>query len=76
MGDMGDIFKLMTERNKERRAKNLKKADTARFTRHTEYHFSTMLQGKRLDYWPSGNKWRWKNKNYYGDIHGFIKNRS
>lgn len=34
------------------------------FTRHTDYHWSTSLNGKRLDFWPSKNKWRWNEKTY------------
>lgn len=75
MGDMAEDFAALRDHHKERRANNLAKADTSGFTQHTEYHFSTVLQGERLDYWPSGNKWRWKKKTYHGNVHGFIKNR-
>ena len=75
MGDMGDTFNAMKEADKERRNKNLAQADTAGFKKHTEYHYSCNLKGERLDYWPSKNKWRWKNKIYHGSVKNFIKTR-
>lgn len=48
------------------------------FTKHTIWHYSTVLDGDRLDYWPTKNKWRWRDKNYVGAPHqmeGFLKKR-
>jgi hypothetical protein len=77
MGDMGDIFREMTKRDKKRRTRNLQKArdDGLPWIRHTEYHWSMDLLGDRLDYWPSKNKFRWRNKTRFGGIAGFIKNQ-
>lgn len=80
MGDMGEVFRLMTKMKKERRAAKLKDAQPflSAFKKHTEWHYATMLQGEVLDYWPSTGKWRWKYKNYHGtieDLLNFIEKR-
>lgn len=33
------------------------------------------LNGKRLDYWPSRNKFQYEGKVLCGDVQGFIRNR-
>jgi hypothetical protein len=76
MGDMGEIFNAMRERDKERRHRNLEAADPSGWTVHTSVHWSRELAGHRLDYWPSRNKFRWKGKTHCGDVDGFIRNRT
>ena len=77
MGDMGDIFRDMTEADKKRRYRNLDRARESKlpWTKHTDYHWSMELQGARLDYWPTKNKFRWRNVMYYGGVEGFVKKR-
>ena len=75
-GDMGEFFNALRERDKQRKARNLRAADPTGFTQHTAYHWSCELQGHRLDYWPSRNKWRWRGRTYTGDVRGFIRQRS
>lgn len=75
MGDMGEIFNAMKRHDKERRERNLSSADLSGFTRHTEHHYSRHLNGDRLDYWPSRNRFRWRGKTHTGDVQGFIRNR-
>lgn len=78
MGDMAEVFRDMREHDRQRRQRNLENAyasGTDGWTVHHETHWSRMLQGHKLEYWPSKNKWRWLNKTYTGDVHGFIKNR-
>lgn len=43
------------------------------WTKHTEYHWSTLLNGKRLDFWPSKDKWIYNEKIMFGDVDEFIK---
>lgn len=38
---------------------------------HTLYHWSTALRGRRLEFWPTTQKWRWKDKNYWGTLQNF-----
>lgn len=90
MGDMREYFDDWKRFWKDRRKKHLDTAEEQEFqqrdepdaiewTKHTEWHWSTMLNGERLDYWPSGTKFRYKNKTYRGtikDVTGFIRNRT
>jgi hypothetical protein len=75
MGDMGEIFNAIREHDKERRERNLAKADPTGWTQHTEHYWSRQLNGKRLDYWPSRNKFQYAGKVMTGDVIGFIKKR-
>lgn len=34
--------------------------------RFGQHHFQYVLQGDILDYWPSTNRWRWRNKTNFG----------
>lgn len=77
MGDMGDIFRGMRKADAERRYENLEKAKQSAlpWKKHTDYHWSLTLQHDRLDYWPTKNKFRWRNTMYYGGVEGFIRKR-
>lgn len=75
MGDMGDIFNALRERDKERRHRNLAAADPSGWTLHTDTHWSQMLNGKRLNYWPSRNKFQYEGRVMTGDVVGFIEKR-
>lgn len=77
--DMADLFKAHKNYDKDRKENNLKKSeelDDGKWTHHTEYHWSRQLCGKRLDYWPSRNKFQYgKGRVMVGDVFGFIRNR-
>lgn len=32
------------------------------WTEHTPFHWSRIVRGRRLDYWPSRKKWQYNNK--------------
>lgn len=49
--------------------------DDGGWTHHTEHHWSRMLNGKRLDYWPSRKKWRYQQVVRRGDVMAFIQHR-
>jgi hypothetical protein len=34
------------------------------WTKHTDHHWSRIINGKRLDYWPSTCKWQYDGKKY------------
>lgn len=46
------------------------------WTKHTAYHWSTMLNGNRLDFWPTKDKWMYLGKIGVGDVDKFIKDKS
>lgn len=75
MGDMAEDFKCLRQFNKERKKRNLETANKEGWTIHAEYHWSRMLNGKRLDYWPSRNKFQYDGKVMCGDVSGFIRKR-
>ena len=75
MGDVGEYWKDQKEWDKNRREKNLAAADPSGFTKHTEYHWSMDLNGKRLDYWPSRNKFQYDGRIMTGDVRKFIDKR-
>ena len=76
MGDAGEDFKVIKERNKERKKANLKRANPNGWNIHTKYHWSRTLNGKRLDYWPSKNKWQYEGWVTSGDVDSFIRKRA
>jgi hypothetical protein len=75
MGDMSEVFNDMKDIDKDRRQKNLTNANAEGWDKHTAYHWSRTLNGKRLDYWPSKNKFQYDNSVMCGDVEGFIRNR-
>lgn len=75
MGDVGDDFRAKRDADKERKKRNIEAAKPEGWTQHTIYHWSRVLNGKRLDYWPSKNKFMYDGRVMTGDVIGFIKNR-
>ena len=79
MGDMREYYDDLKEHHKERISDNLKNAveklDDGKWTKHTDYHWSRKLNGKKLDWWPSRNRFMYEKKVMVGDVIGFIKKR-
>ena len=78
MGKFSDVRldgEAMKEARRERGLRNLSAADPTGWTIHTEHHWSRTLNGKRLDYWPSRNKFQWQGKVMTGDVLTFIAKR-
>ena len=76
MGDMIEDFKFLKQRDKERRERNLRSADPEGWTQHTMHHWSRMVAGKKLNYWPSRNKFQYDGgRVMVGDVVGFIRNQ-
>lgn len=74
-----EIYDIMKEHSKQKfdadRARFLVEAinnDDGGWTQHTEYHWSRMIAGHKLDYWPSRKKWRYRGKVSRGDVLKFI----
>lgn len=53
MGDMREIFDAMKEFRLERRAKRLSEAKEIGWQKHTEHHWFRVINGTKLNYWPS-----------------------
>ena len=76
MSDVGDDYRALRELRAEERKRNLESASKDGWHLHTKYHWSRTLNGKRLDYWPSKNKWQYANKVMCGDVVAFINKRT
>lgn len=75
-----EIWDALKQHKKEKfdadRARFLKSAkeqDDGGWTKHTEYHWSRMINGTQLDYWPSRKKYRYKGQTKRGNVYAFIK---
>jgi hypothetical protein len=67
-----DLRAFSKERYDERRAANMAAApDDGGWTKHTPYHWSRMIDGERLDYWPSKAKWQFRGKVISGNINEY-----
>ncbi len=53
-----------------------KAADDGGWTKHTEFHWSRMVAGHKLDYWPSRKKFQYRGKVRRGDIYRFMATKS
>lgn len=38
------------------------------WVKHTPYHWTCLLCGDKLQYWPTKNKWRWRHQTYDGAV--------
>lgn len=66
MSEMGEDFRAMREETRKHRQKMLAQANTEGWTRHTEWHFSRVINGDRIEWWPSGGKAKIKGRMVYG----------
>lgn len=48
-------------------------SDDGNWTKHTSHHWSRSLDGERLDYWPSRNKYMFRGRVMRGDVMTFIR---
>lgn len=70
---MKELFNAKRKLNKQRREQNIKEANPMGWTIHTFWHWSKILNGNKLDYWPSKNKYMHRGKVKTGDVLEFIK---
>lgn len=49
--------------------------DDGQWTKHTEFHWSRMVDGHKLDFWPSRKKWQYRGKIRRGNVYEFIKRK-
>jgi hypothetical protein len=53
-----------------------KQDDDGRWVKHTDFHWSRVLNEKRLDYWPSKSKFMYNGKVTQSDVIQFIRANS
>lgn len=72
MGELAEFYKDLKDHYKAKREYNLATSNPDGWTQHNEYHWSQSLNGSRLDYWPSRNKFMFCGKVMTGDVQQFI----
>lgn len=80
MSDRDEIWDALKEHSKTKfdndRALFLAQAaehDDGGWTKHTEYHWSRMLDGHHLNYWPSRKKFQYRGKVRRGNVYDLIR---
>jgi hypothetical protein len=78
-----EIYDAMKTRSKEKfnrdRTSFMAEAitqDDGGWTVHTEFHWSRIVAGKKLDFWPSRKKFQYAGKVHRGDVYAFIKSKT
>jgi hypothetical protein len=72
-GDVALDGRAMRDLARARRARALAHASELQgWTKHTDYHWSRSHNGKRLDYWPSKNKFQHGGRIMVGSVDDFI----
>lgn len=72
MGDMGEGFRVIREAKQAQRNKNFK-ANAARFEKegwgsYTGTHWYKYINGNKVDYWPTSNKYYYLGVYYRGSL--------
>ena len=76
---LGELWAGHKEHDRARRMANLAKAEKRvqlHWKKHTEWHWSHMLNGERIDYYPTKNKFVHNRKVMHGDPEAYIFKRS
>ena len=75
-----DLWDALKQHKKEKfnadRAAFLSEAvrdDDGGWTKHTEFHWSRIINGERLDYWPSRKKFQWRGVVRRGDVMKIVR---
>jgi hypothetical protein len=63
-----EVFDEIKKQRQERRAKRLANTDAYGWEKHTETHWYRMVDGEKLHWWPSANKWLYRGKYYRGAL--------
>ena len=78
-----EIYDVMNEYSQQKfdndRRKFMAQAvekDDGGWTKHTQYHWSRIVAGHKLDYWPSRKKFQYRDKVHRGDVYQFIKSKT
>lgn len=80
MSDRDPVWDAMKAHSKAKfdadRARFLEQAtaqDDGQWTQHTQWHWSRIVGGQRLDYWPSRKKFQYAGVVRRGDVIAFIQ---
>lgn len=53
MGDMGEALNALKDYRKQERKKRLESANPDGWSQHTEHHWYRIIDGRKINYWPS-----------------------
>lgn len=70
-----EVFNEMRRQKQERRNKRLANTSDFGWSKHSETHWYRMLDGEKLHWWPSANKWLYRGKYYRGGLPRAIRER-
>lgn len=77
MSEIGDIYKAVRENEQAERQARLERNawnyNVANWTVHTPYHWGRFINGKKLDFWPSRDKWMYNGKVRVGGLADWLK---
>lgn len=80
MSDRDPIYDALKEISREKfdadRARFMSQAeaeDDGGWHKHSQHHWSRMLNGERLDYWPSRKKYQWRGKVRRGAVMDVVR---
>lgn len=63
-----EIFDELRKQKQERRAKRLANTSDFGWSKHSDTHWYRFIDGEKLHFWPSANKWLFKGKYYRGGL--------
>jgi len=63
-----EVFNIIRKERQERRNKRLNETSDKGWSKHADTHWYLIIDGVKLDYWPSANKWQFKGRYYRGSI--------
>lgn len=63
-----EYFKDRERERQERRNKRLSRADDFGWSKHSDTHWYRMIEGEKLHWWPSANKWLYRGRYYRGAL--------
>lgn len=65
-------YQALKAHTKQKKVDRLESVCEEGWSKHTPYHWYRVIDGDKLDYWPSTGKCRWKGRN--SNIHSkFVK---
>lgn len=70
-----EVFDEIRKERQERRARRLASADDTGWSKHTDTHWYRFVDGEKLHYWPSANKWLYRGKYYRGGLPKAIRDK-
>ena len=70
---MKTVTKAKFDQDRKKFMAEAQARDDGKWEKHTEFHWSRMVKGHKLDYWPSRKKWQYKGNVNRGDVMAYIR---